>query len=81
VEVAAQARALGRLPEGLTLNVIEVNNQWVALNNRTLAVARMANLPEVAINDVGPRGMNKLQQLLRGSGLASPVENATMRCK
>ncbi|MEO7596684.1 MAG: Hint domain-containing protein, partial [Byssovorax sp.] len=81
VEAAAEARALGRLPNGLTLNVMEVNNQWVALNNRTLAVARMANLSEVAINDVGPSGMNKLQQLLRGSDLLSPVETAVMRCK
>lgn len=79
-DAAAAARALGRLPDGLTLNVMEVNNRWVALNNRTLAVARLANLPEVAINDVGPSGLNKLLQLLRGSGLVSPVENAVMRC-
>jgi hypothetical protein len=29
----------------------------------------------------GTSGMNKLQQLLRGSDLLSPVETAVMRCK
>jgi hypothetical protein len=80
-EAAAAARELGRLPDGLILNVIEVNDQWVTLNNRTLAVARLANLPDVAINNVGPSGLNKLNQLLRNSDLISPVENAVMRCK
>ena len=80
-EVAEEARQLGRLPTGLKLNVIEVNGQWVALNNRTLAVARMANLADVSVHDVGPSGMNMLTQLLRNSDLVSPVEVATMRCK
>jgi hypothetical protein len=80
-EAAAEAREIGRLPNGLTLNVIEINNRWVALNNRTLAVVRMANLPEVSIKGVGPSGLNKLQQLLRGSDLVSPVETAVMRCR
>jgi hypothetical protein len=80
-EVAGEARALGHLPDGLKLNVMQVNNNWVTLNNRTLAVARMANLPDVAINDVGVSGTNKLNQLLRDSGLVSPVETAVMRCQ
>jgi hypothetical protein len=60
---------------------MKVNDQWVTLNNRTLAVARMANLSNVAINDVGPGGLNKLLQLLRESDLVSPVATAGQRCR
>lgn len=80
-EAAAEARALGRLPNGLTLNVMEWNGVWVTLNNRTLAVARMANLSNVSINDVGVSGTNTVVRNLRESGLVGPVENAVMRCK
>ena len=80
-EAAAATRALGRLPPGLTLDVMLVNGQWVALNNRTLEVARMANLGQVAINDVGPSGLNRLMKNLSGSGLVAPVRNAVMRCR
>ncbi|WP_394829489.1 polymorphic toxin-type HINT domain-containing protein [Pendulispora albinea] len=64
-DAVAQARLHQRLPAGLTLKVMELNGQWVTLNNRTLGVARMANLPDGAIHDVGPGGWNKVQQLLR----------------
>jgi hypothetical protein len=80
-EAVELASKLGCLPAGLTLDVMMVNGEWVTLANRTLAVARMANLSQVAINDVGPSGLNKLQKLLRGSDLLTPIKEAVMRCK
>ncbi|MCA9591568.1 MAG: hypothetical protein KC657_40005, partial [Myxococcales bacterium] len=80
-EAISEARGVGALPRGLTLNVMEVNGRWVTLNNRTLGVARQANLSQVPVNNVGPSGINKLQRLLKGANLISPVENAVMRCK
>jgi RHS repeat-associated protein len=65
-EAIEEARALGHLPEGLELNVMVVNDQFVTLNNRTLLVAQEANLVQVHPNIVGPSGINKLNQLLDG---------------
>jgi RHS repeat-associated protein len=79
--VAVEARALGRLPDGLTLNAVRTGQGWATLNNRTLAVARMANLPHVHPVDAGAKGFNKFNQLLRNSGLSGPVQDAVMRCK
>jgi hypothetical protein len=81
-EAIAEARALGRLPEGLTLNAMRMGDgSWVTLNNRTLAVARGANLLNVNPVEAGGSGLNKLNQLLRSSDLVGPVEDAVMRCK
>lgn len=80
--VAAEARALGRLPDGLTINAVRMGDgTWATLNNRTLAVARMANLPSVNPVDAGAAGTNKLVQLLRNAGLSAPVQDAVVRCK
>ena len=81
-EAIAEARLLGRLPDGLTLNAVRMGDgTWAALNNRTLAVARGANLPNVNPVEAGASGLNKMNQLLRNGGLAGPVDNAVMRCK
>ncbi|WP_437951296.1 polymorphic toxin-type HINT domain-containing protein [Sorangium sp. So ce296] len=82
IQVAAEARALGRLPDGLTLNATRMaDGRWATLNNRTLAVARMANLPNVNPVDAGDKGFNIFQRLLRDGGLSGPVEDAVMRCR
>jgi hypothetical protein len=81
-EAIIAARKLGRLPDGLTLNAMLMGDgRWAALNNRTLAVARGANLPFVEPVDAGDSGMNQFNRQLRESGLSGPVENATMRCR
>jgi len=73
---------LGRLPDGLELNAMRLGDgRWATLNNRTLAVARGANLPAVHPIDAGPSGQSKYSSLLRESGLSVPVEDAVMRCK
>ena len=71
-EAIAETRRLGSLPEGLELNVMRLNDEWVALNNRTLFVAQEANLPNVRVNDVGPGGMNQVNKLLNG-GMPLPA--------
>lgn len=83
VQAAAElARTLGRLPDGLTLNAVRMGDgTWAALNNRTLAVARLANLPNVNPIDAGASGLNKLRQLLRNSDLVGPIKDAVMRCR
>ena len=65
-EAIEEAKALGHLPEGLELNVMRLNDEFVTLNNRTLLVAQEAGLLQVHPHDVGPRGFNKLNQLLEG---------------
>jgi len=81
-EAIEEARTLGRLPDGLKLNAVRMGDgTWATLNNRTLAVARGANLPNVDPVEAGPKGLNKLNQLLRNSGLAGPIDHAEMRCK
>jgi hypothetical protein len=84
-EAIDEARLLGRLPDGLELHAMKIgiggDERWVTLNNRTLAVARQANLRHVHPTDVGPSGINTYQRLLSESGLTMPVEDAQMRCK
>lgn len=82
-EAVAEARLLGRLPDGLTLNAVSMNGgeYWATLNNRTLGVARQANLANVNPVDAGAKGINKMTKLLKDSGLAGPVEDAIMRCR
>lgn len=82
VEAIAEAQAKGSLPAGLELRAMRMGDgSWAALNNRTLAVARGANLPNVSVTEVGAEALNEYNQKLRASGLSGPVENAVMRCK
>lgn len=82
VEVAAEARSAGALPEGLELRAVRLGDgRWATLNNRTLMVARMADLPQVHPVDAGSGGFNKYVKNLTAGGLEGPVENATVRCK
>ena len=53
---------------------------WAALNNRTLGVARGANLPDVSPTEVGAEGLNEFNAKLRNSGLAGPTDRAVVRC-
>ena len=81
-EAIAEARALGRLSDGLKLNAVRLGDgRWATLNNRTLAVARGAYLRDVSPIDAGKSGHNKMQKLLRDAELSGPVEDAVMRCK
>jgi RHS repeat-associated protein len=65
-EAVAEARRLGRLPDGLELRVMRLNDEWVTLSNRTLLVAQEAGLRNVPVTDVGHRGINQLNTLLDG---------------
>jgi RHS repeat-associated protein len=81
-EAIAEARDLNRLPDGLEINAMVINDEWVTLNNRTLFVAQQANLSQVPVNDVGPSGINQFNKLQRDAGLSGPVESVTVRpCK
>ena len=57
------------------------DGRWAALNNRTLAVARGANLPGVHVKEVGEEAFNEFSRKLRDSDLSGPTERAVMRCK
>jgi RHS repeat-associated protein len=72
-EAVAAARQLGRLPEGLSIEVTEVNMDLVTLNNRTLYVAQQANLPGIPVTNVGPRGWNQAWKLMRDIGGPLPL--------
>jgi RHS repeat-associated protein len=72
-EAADQARALGRLPDGLRIEAQEVNGQLVSVNNRTLWVAQQANLPDVEYTDLGGKTFHKLQTNFRENGLGRPL--------
>lgn len=78
-EAVAETRRLGALPEGLELNVMRLNDEWVTLNNRTLYVAQEANLPNVRVTDVGPGGMNQMNKLLDGGMPLPPGEQPEVR--
>jgi hypothetical protein len=67
-EAIEATRKLGKLPEGLTLRVMEVNGELVTLNNRTLYVAQEANLSGVKVDNVGPSGWNTLWKLMKDIG-------------
>lgn len=71
-EAIEETRLLGRLPDGLELNVMMLNDQWVTLNNRTLFVAQEAGLPHVHPTDAGPGGWNQMNKLLDG-GMPLPA--------
>jgi RHS repeat-associated protein len=80
--VGAEARKLQRMPAGLRLEAMRMaNGIWASLNNRTLMVARLANLRDVTVHDVGDAGANKFDKNLREAGILGPVENAYIRCK
>jgi hypothetical protein len=80
-EAIAEARRLGRLPEGLAIEAQEVvlangDRKLVAVNNRTLYIAREANLHDVPTFDRGGETFHKLQRNFRESGLGGPLETA-----
>lgn len=78
----AGGQSLGEVRLRSALNAMRRGDgTWVTLNNRTLAVARGANLPNVNPVEVGKSGINKLTQLLRNSDLVGPIDDAVMRCK
>jgi RHS repeat-associated protein len=81
-EAIEATKAAGALPEGLTLNVMELNGgrDIVTLNNRTLYVAQQAGIV-VNPNFVGPEGINKLNKLLDGKMPLEPGEQPVIKCK
>jgi hypothetical protein len=72
-EAIDETKRLGRLPDGLSIEVMAVNGQFVTLNNRTLYVAQQAGLSRVAVTDVGPGGWNSLQKLLKDTTVPLPL--------
>jgi hypothetical protein len=74
VEAAiAEAMKLGRLPDGLTLEAQMVGNDMVAANNRTLYVARQANLANVSPVDNGGKTFKVIEAHFRKNGFGGPV--------
>ena len=71
-DLIEEAADLGRLPDGLTLNVMELNGgrDIVALNNRTLYIAQEAGLTNIHPNFQD--NINKLNKLLDG-GMPLPL--------
>jgi RHS repeat-associated protein len=67
-EAISAARRLGKLPEGLELNIIKIGDDYFTLNNRTLYVAQKANLPQVHPNIIGEKGLNKFNKLIKDGG-------------
>ncbi len=80
-EAIDEARELGHLPEGLEIKVMQLNDQVVTLNNRTLHVAQQANLVNISPIDVGPSGINRMNRLLDGKMPLNPGEQPRVRCK
>ncbi|HEY2516909.1 MAG TPA: RHS repeat-associated core domain-containing protein, partial [Polyangiaceae bacterium] len=81
-DAIAEARLLEELPPGLDLRAMRMGDgSWAALNNRTLAVARGANLSDVSVTEVGDEAMNEFNAKLSESGLSGPVADAVMRCR
>ena len=58
-EAVTEAKALGRLPSGLTLNATWVNDTMVAANNRMLWVAQQAGLGNVSVSGLQSNGVEK----------------------
>lgn len=59
-EAVAEARQLGKLPEGLQLNATWLNEaDMVTANNRTLWVAQEANLTNVSVKGLGSNSVAK----------------------
>jgi len=71
-EAIEAARSLGRLPDGLSIEVMRLNDDFVTLNNRTLYVAQQAGLNRVPVTDVGHSGLNKVMKLLKDIGVPLP---------
>lgn len=78
-EAIEETRALGHLPEGLTLNVTDLNGDYVTLNNRTLYVVQEAGLSQVHPNIRGASATNQLNRLLDGHGPLPYGEQPTIR--
>jgi hypothetical protein len=79
-EAAAEAKRLGRLPDGLEIEAQKLrlpngDEIVVAVNNRTLLVARMAGLGNVPYTDRGGATFHKLQTNFRETGVGGPLEN------
>ena len=77
-EAIEEARRLGRLPKGLTIeagSVVLPNGdcRLVSVNNRTLYVARQAKLDIVKTVDKGGKTFHKLQRNFRNNGLGGPL--------
>ena len=81
-ELIEEAASLKRLPDGLEVRAMKLNDEWVTLNNRSLYVAQQAGIPHVPVVDVGHKGINELNTKLKDSGLDAPIWHAEPRpCK
>ncbi|WP_346822872.1 RHS repeat domain-containing protein [Rapidithrix thailandica] len=80
-EAIEQTAKEGKLPNGLQLNVMELNGgqNIVTLNNRTLYVAQEAGLNYVKTNFVD--NINKLNKLLDGGMPLDLDEQPIIKCK
>ena len=72
-DTIAATQQNGSLPEGININVMNVNDNWVTVNNRSLYIAQASDLPSVTVNDVGPSLWNDVQGKLAESGLDVPT--------
>ena len=79
-EAIEATRKAGRLPEGLTLNVMELNGgeNIVTLNNRTLYVAQEAG---INVHPTFVDNINKLNKLLDGGVPLDIGEQPVIKCK
>jgi hypothetical protein len=59
-EAVTEARAIGALPEGLSVNATWVNDQMVVANNRTLWVAQRAALENVTVGGLDSGSVSKV---------------------
>ncbi|WP_289040559.1 RHS repeat-associated core domain-containing protein [uncultured Zobellia sp.] len=80
-DLIEEARDLRRLPDGLRLDVMELNGgrDIVTLNNRTLFIARRAGLDNVHPNFVD--NINRLNRLLDGGMPLDLDELPEIKCK
>lgn len=80
-EAIDTTKKLGKLPEGLTSNVMELNGgqNIVTLNNRTFYVAQQAGLENIHTNFVD--NINKLNKLLDGGMPLELGEIPKIKCK
>ena len=82
-EAVEEAKTLGKLPDGLVVNAVRLGDgRWFTLNNRTLYVACLA-MVQVHPKDAGNSGTQKMNELLRNSGLPDGVlfDQVTLRTK
>jgi len=71
-EAIAEAKKIGDLPEGLTLNADLVNDAWVTANNRTLRVAQKAGVSQVHPKG-GSKVLRQIEEHFRNNGTGGPV--------